>query len=200
MPIHCYCKKCRESKTLSLKCCKCCDCSQVKDTRKKVDNKKVRTCDICCCVISKCICKGIKPKLGKFRPRTLTVDLPLYDEHGHLLGYIKKGATIDEPACLKSADYLLEKRSEFCTNLHTDNSLLYSYRTPCCLSSCMYAQEVISKCGNTASPRWTTKTAFDHAICGSSQYDCMTDSDTIINRKASCTKLKASNTRKCPCP
>lgn len=199
MPIHCYCKKCHETKALTSKCCKCCDCSKAGETTRKVDKKKEKFCNVCCCVISKCKCENDKPMLGKFRPRMLTIDLPLYDERAHLLGYIKKGATIDEPACLKSTDILLEKGSDFCTDFYTDYKKLYEYRTPCCLSSCMYAQEVISKCGNSVPPRWTKRSAFNHAV-GPSQCDCTVASDTILNRKTSNNKTEVTKIRKCPCP
>ena len=74
------------------------------------------------------------------------------------------------------------------------------YRSPCCLSSCTYAQEVMSKSGNVASPRWTTRAAFCHATSGPSRYDRVAIPDNVLTEKATATKPKIPKTRKCPCP
>lgn len=173
------CKKCCPKKLED-----CCPCKRENPVRKpfpsptRVPNSEIKKvlsnpqlCTECCCIIKKteptCYCKHSKSperSMNIRNPRILTVDLPLFDERSHLLGYIKQGSIIEEPSCSVSQDLVLEKRS-YPKYSETTRPLYSSCCEGCCLSSCKYANSLkSSKPSTSPSPRWTTKSGFQQSI------------------------------------
>lgn len=117
-----------------------------KYTAKELSPEK-KFCELCCCLLKNCTCQ--KTYCDQSRPTILMEDLPLYDEKSHLLGYLKKGTLIDQPACLRSNDG--EER-----RVNTEAK---------CLASCSYADGLRRQlgCGTSGMPRWTSRSSYEHA-------------------------------------
>uniref|UniRef100_A0A1B6LII5 Uncharacterized protein n=1 Tax=Graphocephala atropunctata TaxID=36148 RepID=A0A1B6LII5_9HEMI len=157
-----------------LKNCVCLKKSQHRESRhKKLHNNKYlekekspeqRLCELCCHLLKNCKCGSSSPQLtsGIRGPRTLCEDLPLYDERAHLIGYIKRGAVIDDPSCVRSRDLGLESGSV--------SEMALRQRQPTmdrsCMASCRYAEGVKSDNRAANVSCWTTRSAFDHATTG----------------------------------
>uniref|UniRef100_A0A1B6FEJ7 Uncharacterized protein n=1 Tax=Cuerna arida TaxID=1464854 RepID=A0A1B6FEJ7_9HEMI len=157
-----------------LKNCVCQKKSQHRESRhekpqhnKRLEKEKTpekRICELCCHLLKNCKCRSSSPGLnsGIRGPRTLCEDLPLYDERSHLIGYIKRGAVIDDPSCARSRD-----------PAQTSGSLSetgFRPRLPTtergCMASCRYAEGVRNDNRAAHVACWTTKSAFEHATTG----------------------------------
>lgn len=137
-------------------------------------------CEICCCLVYNCKCKE-KNFERNLRPRTLSEDLPLYDERSHLLGYIKRGSVIDMPFCAKSQDPILEEKSI----VNVAYPQLSEGTNLGCMASCRYAEGIRKQYSDTTMSRWTTQTAFEHA--------------TRTNKPTAPSYEKQKPFLKCPC-